>query len=72
MDNDHDWHGWTTKNRSLHVGYLPGRKQPALYMTIGGLLRPLAYFQTEDKAKEALSFMDDLVYSKHVRDVGDA
>lgn len=59
-----DFHGWSVRGRSLHVGFLPGRKQPALYSVDGGRVLPLAYFTSTAMAREALRIIDDLVLAK--------
>ncbi len=56
-----DWHGWRIADRSLHVGLVPARKQPCLYMVEGNRITILAYFATEQKAAKALLALDELV-----------
>jgi hypothetical protein len=56
-----EWHGWTTAGMTLHVGPLPGRKSICLYRLDESVIRPLAYFPDEAKARECLQFLDALV-----------
>ncbi len=65
-----DWHGWgiedvlTDSKESLHIGMLPGRKRPCLYMQdisdSGASITTLASFNSEESAKECLDFLDKL------------
>jgi hypothetical protein len=56
-------HGWRVGAKSIHVGELPGRKQACLYVQEGSVIRTLAFFATEEKAREALEMLDRLVAS---------
>lgn len=55
-----EWHGWSKRGMTMHVGPLPGRKSICLYRLDGSVIRPLAYFPDEDKARECLRFLDAL------------
>jgi len=62
-ENEIEFHGWTSVNGShpkrvsIHVGFLPGRKSPCLYIA-DGTLKVLAYFKNEEAAKEAVRTLD--------------
>ncbi len=56
-----DWHGYQRGGVGLHVGHVPGRKQVALYRTVGTTAVVLAYFRTEDAARSMLNVLDHLV-----------
>ena len=65
-----NFHGWkrSDKKYAIHIGVLPERKKPALYMLIyadNGELSyyPLAYFKGEDEALEAIEALDELIES---------
>ena len=56
------WHGLKVasngREESIFVGPLPGRKRICLFREVRpGIIEPLAYFQTERKAFEALRIM---------------
>jgi len=54
-----EWHGWSVGDSpAIHVGYLPRRKSPCLYMVDGSELRVLAYFRDEESARECLDLLD--------------
>lgn len=57
-----DWHGWRLSNDddgfSVHVGNLPGRKKVALYAESDESFQMMAYFQSEDAAREFAEWMD--------------
>ena len=63
---DEDWHGWSVIGRgAIHVGHLPGRKSACLYVVRshehgGSALDVLAFFSSEEKASEALTWLDSL------------
>ena len=44
----------------IHIGYLPGRKQVALYRIADAEIRVLAWFKAEDLAAEAMRIIDGL------------
>ena len=56
-----EWHGWgqPRNGKALHVGYLPNRKSPCMYVVDGGELRVLAYFRSEEAAVEAMALIDN-------------
>lgn len=58
--NAMDWWGWseTESKAGLHIGPLPGRKRIALYGKRQGTIRALAYFRSEEHAREALELLD--------------
>ena len=61
-----DWHGWRVGGTVIHVGYLPGRKSCCLYTTKdvqphGAVMDVLAYFRSEEHAKQCLDILDRLV-----------
>lgn len=49
--------GW-----KLAIGPLPGRKRIAMYHIRGGMLEPLAYFQSEDAADQFCRGMFNRTY----------
>lgn len=55
-----DWHGWGIKGKveNLHIGPLPGRKGIAFYVLREATVSPLAYFVSEERAREALALID--------------
>ena len=66
MKTEIKWHGWERTEGgvgglSLNIGYLPGRKSPALYLTERARITPLAYFRNEDHAQRATRFIDEIV-----------
>lgn len=63
-----DWHGWGVQGKSLHVGPLPGRKQICLYFHEGSVIHAVAFFKTEDHAREVLQWLDTLAASRFVID----
>ena len=64
-----EYHGYAIPHsgEALHIGALPDRKSPALYVRRGGLIRPLAYFRSEESAVEAQEFLDGLLEYLGVR-----
>jgi len=68
------WHGWGTERiprfrrvtEELYIGYLPGRKSPALYFgePNEARLTPVAYFKSEEDAKRTMDFIDQLARAK--------
>lgn len=61
-----EWHGWKRadgKGPSLHIGPLPGRSRIAMWLEDGGLLRTLAYFDSEEKARQAMEIIDEMTGS---------
>lgn len=60
--SDFEGHGYRPGNMrgAIHVGHLPGRKQICLYEIEGGVIRTLAFFKTEEKARKALDYLDAL------------
>jgi len=65
-----DWHGWWVRGRgAIHVGHLPGRKSACLYVVHahdkgGSSIETLSFFPSEEKAREALGWLDALVRSQ--------
>jgi hypothetical protein len=64
-DTEIKWHVWEvlrgTTHRdgdNLNIAVIPGRKSSCLYTTKDGVLNLLAYFKTEEKAKEACRIID--------------
>lgn len=50
-----EWHGYKMLGKTLFIGPLPGRKSIALWVDDGkGSICALAFFQSEEKAREAL------------------
>ena len=45
----------------LHIGYLPERKAPALYVVRDGEITAIAYFRSDAGATEAIKMLDWLV-----------
>jgi hypothetical protein len=66
---DFEWHGYglldlkTNSYATLHIGYLPSRKSPALYLTTDGTLKVLAYFRNDEAARIGLGWLDRLIDS---------
>lgn len=58
LPSDTEWHGWRKGDVSLHVGYLPGRKSPCLYLSTRGLISVQAYFRSEEDARRCLRWLD--------------
>jgi hypothetical protein len=58
-----EYHGWTARGRTIHVGPLPGRKSITLYRMDddGSTIDVLAYFRDEDSAWRFLGDMDALL-----------
>jgi len=59
-----DWHGWGLPTYALHIGPLPKRKGPCLYVVVGVTTWPLAYFRSERDARLALSLIDQLAAAR--------
>lgn len=55
--------GWNPSRMpgSIYVGNLPGRKQVCLYTEERGVIRTLAFFKTEEKARMALRYFNALM-----------
>lgn len=51
---------------SLNVGYVPGRKDQALYLEQRGALTVLAFFRTEDRADECWRLLVKLARGRNV------
>lgn len=70
-----EWHGWSRspvpyRNRSLHIGPLPGRKSICLYTMDyrdGSEMFVHAYFRNEEEAKRALETLDYLINTDHAQ-----
>jgi hypothetical protein len=69
---DPEWHGFARDEplaSALHVGRMPGRKSVCLYIArrnqhengIGCEVEPLAYFRSDEAAREALALLDHLI-----------
>ena len=59
---DEQWHGWELRGYgAIHVGYLPHRKRPCLYIHKDGIVESLASFRDEETAKKMLYWLDVLV-----------
>lgn len=58
-----NFHGWSRsdKDYSIHVGVIPGRKKPALYMAKKNGFYPLAFFKGTEEAQEAIKVLDELI-----------
>lgn len=58
-----EYHGYAIPDsgEALHIGTLPDRKSPCLYIRRGNETRPLAYFRSEEDAIEAQESLDDLL-----------
>lgn len=65
-ENPDEWHGWRIGGKALHIGELPDRKQHALYVLDGNVIRPLAFFPTEPQAREALEMLDKIAHATGV------
>lgn len=63
-----EWHGWAVQGKALHVGSLPGRKQICLYFHEGSRIRTVAFFKTDEQAREVLQWLDTLAASRFVLD----
>jgi hypothetical protein len=57
---DERWHGWSIRGKSIHVGYLPGRKSCCLYTIDGSVMDVLAYFRSEAHAQACLAMLDQM------------
>ena len=44
------------------VGFMPTRKQVALYRTCASYTEPIAYFKDEDAARLFMHFVDELTW----------
>ena len=59
-----DWHGWQVGDVSIHIGHLPGRLNPCVYVQRGCVIETLAHFRGEranEKAYRMLAILDRLV-----------
>ena len=57
------FHGYKIESKNglrvaVHIGYLPRRKQPCLYMIDKGKLTILAFFKSKIAAEKALFLID--------------
>ena len=57
---DGEWHGWRTPEGTLRIGIAPGRKLFCLFVEHEdpSVIRTLAYFNTEEDAKEVMRLLD--------------
>ena len=55
-----EWHGWRTPEGILRIGISPGHKQISLYIEYEdpASIHTLAYFNTEDGARQAMRLLD--------------
>lgn len=62
---DADWCTWSIAADdtagTLGIGPLPDRKQIGLYLMQGNTFSVLAYFKDEDKARQAVAWIDAMV-----------
>lgn len=66
-DDVADWHGWAVGDVGLHVGQMPGRINPCVYVHYGSTIEPLAYFRGEranEKAYRLLAILDRIVHAR--------
>lgn len=70
-----EWHGWrvSTRQSALHIGKLPGRKNPVLFEQRGSTVTTLASFRDEEAARRALDLLDALAEAAEAGELmGDA
>ena len=65
------WKLWTAEGQpltpSLHIGYLPHRRNPSLYLIDDdGFIRPLAYFKSASDARLAYVILEKMIETKAV------
>lgn len=63
------WRGWEVGDVALHVGMLPGRLNPCVYLHRGCEIEVLAYFRGEranEKAYRFLAVVDRIVKALYV------
>src|SRR6266568_2854463 len=62
-----EWHGWQVGDVSLHVGMMPGRLNPCVYVHYGSIVEPLAYFRghrANEQACRLLAILDRIVHAR--------
>lgn len=62
-----EYHGWSRGvggTMALHIGILPKRKKPILYLDTGARILPLASFGSVGAARTALRTLDRLILGK--------
>ena len=65
MSDPLEWHGWSVRGMTLHVGPLPGRKGIVLYRCEKATIKPLAYFRNEEQAQACLEVLDALAIAPY-------
>lgn len=66
-DDVREWHGWQVGDVSLHVGMMPGRLNPCVYVHYGSVVEPLAYFRghrANEQAYRLLAILDRIVHAR--------
>lgn len=61
-----DWHGWRVGDVTYNVGHYPTRKGVVLYRSRGIESEPVAYFRSEEQARDFLGWLDKLAHTSHL------